>query len=64
MNEQLTVKKLRELLKGMPDNDIIYLGDDEELNGIHEAWYCQEINADEASAYSYGSLTEKGVMIS
>ena len=62
--KQLTVKQLRTLLKDMPDNYTIYLGDDEELNGIHEAYFCQKINGDEASSFSYGSYTKMGVMIS
>ena len=64
MNEQLTVKKLKELLEDMPDNDIIYLGDDEELNGIHEAYFCQRITGKEANSLTYGAWDKKGVMIS
>ena len=62
--EVLTVGTLKKIIKDMPDNLKIYLGDDEELNGIHQAYFCQEIDANEASSYSYGSYTNKGVMIS
>lgn len=35
--------------KGMSDREIkslpVYIGDDDELNGIHCAWYAQPINA-------------------
>lgn len=54
----------------------IYIGDDDELNGIHCAWYCQEIDSndtDEDMQYfveminNYGSNNElkgKGILIS
>lgn len=54
----------------------IYIGDDDELNGIHCAWYCQEIDSndtDEDTQYlveminNYGSNNElkgKGILIS
>lgn len=54
---QLTVGALREAIKGLPASTVIYLGDDEELNGIHEAFFAQEITDDDVSTYSDGSLT-------
>lgn len=54
--EQMTIKKLYKRLKEiqrklcLTDKDFeklpIYLGDDDELNGIHCAWYCEDIDAD------------------
>ena len=54
--EQLTVKKLYKRLKEiqrelcLTDEDFeklpIYLGDDDELNGVHCAWYCENIDSD------------------
>lgn len=56
--KQLTVKKLYKRLKEiqrelcLTDEDFeklpIYLGDDDELNGVHCAWYCEDIDADNA----------------
>ena len=37
--EQLTVKDLREKIKGLRGDTPIYLGNDDELNGIHMGWY-------------------------
>lgn len=54
----------------------IYIGDDDELNGIHCGWYCQVIDSnddDEDTQYlveminNYGSNNElkgKGILIS
>ena len=61
---QLTVKALKQILSGMKDDDVIYLGDDEELNGVHEAFFCQEMSGNELSSISYGSITKGGVLIS
>lgn len=40
-------------VQGMPDDEIkalpVYIGDDEELNGIHNAFYCQQIDAQDKS---------------
>lgn len=55
---QLTVRAIRETIANLPDDAVVYLGDDEELNGIHEAFFVQEITDDEVSTYSQGSLTE------
>ena len=60
---QLTIKQLKESIKGLPDNTIIYIGDDEELNGIHEAYYSQDITDEEVDSYSRGSLTGKGGLL-
>lgn len=62
--KQLTVKKLRTLLEEYDDTDIIYLGDDEELNGMHGAYFIQGINDKEAGEISWGSLKKGGVLIS
>lgn len=62
--KQLTVKSLKGYLKDMPEDAIVYIGDDEELNGLHEAFFIQEIDDDFASSASYGSITKGGVLIS
>ena len=56
MIEQLTVKELYIRLEqvrkelGLTGEEFeklpIYLGDDDEMNGIHCAWYCEGINSD------------------
>lgn len=53
MAAQLKVKNITEVLKllkkaGMSDEEIgempVYIGNDEELNGIHQAFYVEDIN--------------------
>ena len=55
MGTQLTVKQILEVIsmlqkQGMSLLEIynlpVYIGDDEELNGIHSAWYINPIDAD------------------
>ena len=62
--KQITVGRLRTLLKEYNSTDIVYLGDDEELNGLHGAYFVQEINGKEATEISWGSITKGGVLIS
>ena len=62
--KQMTVGKLKSLLENYNDTDIVYLGDDEELNGLHGAYFVQEINGKEATEISWGSITRGGVLIS
>lgn len=57
MTEQLKIKDLENLINKLktkyPDNykDIpVYLGNDDELNGIHTGWYCEEINQNDVDA--------------
>ena len=54
MNEQLTVKDFLILISKLQKEGVslheiykypIYIGDDEELNGIHSAWYINSIDA-------------------
>lgn len=40
--EELKKKYTIEEIMEMP----IYIGDDDELNGVHTAWFCEEINKD------------------
>lgn len=61
---QLTVKKLKEILSEMKDTDVIYLGDDEELNGLHSAYFCQKMSGNEISSITYGTIRKGGVLIS
>lgn len=79
--EQLKIKDLERLIeklkKKYPLNyqEIpIYLGEDDELNGIHTGWYCQEINEKNKEDkefielineyYSNVEFKEKAVLIS
>lgn len=83
--KQLVVKDIFDCVNrlqksGMNFNDImelpIYLGNDDELNGIHNGWYCQAIdsnNADEDTQYILEMIEEdyatttlngKGILIS
>lgn len=52
--EQLRLKNIVALYvelrnKGMSEKDIIelpiYIGNDDELNGIHTAWYCERLDS-------------------
>ena len=49
--EQLTVGKLKTLLKEVPDNLLVCIGDDEELNGIHGAYFAQRIDGGDRESY-------------
>ena len=58
--EQLTIGDIIELAKqlkekGMSEEDVskvkIYLGDDEELNGIHAGWYCNTFDNQDEDYY-------------
>lgn len=63
---QLKVKHLKQLFKVIKNkynltdkelNDLnIYLGDDEELNGIHYGLFCQDVNVDEAKGYKWSDM--------
>ena len=61
--KQLTVGALSALIKHLPDDTVVYIGDDEELNGIHQAFFVQTITDDEVDTYSQGSLTEQGGLL-
>lgn len=56
--KQLTVKDLREAIKGLPSDTRVFLGDDEELNGVHQAWYAQteDLLASDGKPYSHTSM--------
>lgn len=49
MNEQLTMEKILNVALAMKQKGIdlskikVFLGNDDELNGIHTAWYCELI---------------------
>lgn len=45
--EQLTVKTLIDRLKGLDGDTPVYLGNDDELNGIHMGWYVNVIDKKE-----------------
>ncbi len=81
--KQLVVKDIFDCVNrlqksGMNFNDImelpIYLGNDDELNGIHNGWYCNTIDSnDEEDSwlvemidedYATTTLNGKGILIS
>lgn len=62
--KQLTVKQLKSILNTMPENAKIYLGDDEELNGIHGAYFAQEVSKDDIVSLSYGEFDNSAILIS
>lgn len=41
MTHNLTVKEIREAIKGLPGNTTVIIGNDDELNGVHNAWFIQ-----------------------
>lgn len=49
MNEQLTMEKILNVALAMKQKGIdlskikVFLGNDDELNGIHNAWFCELI---------------------
>ena len=49
MNEQLTMEQVLNVALAMKQKGIdlskikVFLGNDDELNGIHNAWYCELI---------------------
>ena len=83
--KQLVVKDIFDCVnrlqkRGMNFNDImelpIYLGDDDELNGIHNGWYCEMIDSNDTDEdiqyivdmidedYATTTLNGKGILIS
>ena len=49
MNTQLTMQSILEVALKLEEQGLdlsklrVYLGDDDELNGVHNAWYCELI---------------------
>lgn len=49
MNTQLTMQKILDVALKLQKQGVdlskmrVYLGNDDELNGIHNAWYCESI---------------------
>ena len=47
MNTQLTMQRILEVALTLEEQGLdlsklrVYLGDDDELNGVHSAWYCE-----------------------
>lgn len=50
--KQLTVGALKTLLEEVPDDLPICIGDDEELNGIHGAYFAQSLAGEDREAYA------------
>lgn len=61
--KQLTVGVLRALIKHLPDDMFVFLGDDEELNGTHEAYFVQTVEKDELNEMGCGSEHESGGLL-
>lgn len=60
---QLTIKAIRETIAHLPDDMVVYLGDDEELNGVHQAFFVQTIEKDELNKVGYGNDYDKGGLL-
>ena len=64
--EQLKASDLVELLGKLIENgeDLtkipVYIGDDDELNGIHTAWFCQKVVEKEEDMYYIEMINENG----
>ena len=52
MNTQLTMQSILEVALKLEEQGLdlsklkVYLGDDDELNGVHNAWYCELVEND------------------
>jgi hypothetical protein len=52
MNTQLTMQSILDLALKLEEQGLnlsklkVYLGDDDELNGVHNAWYCELVEND------------------
>ena len=52
MNEQLTMEKILNVALAMKQKGIdlskikVFLGNDDELNGVHNAWFCELVEND------------------
>lgn len=82
MNNQLTMKNILDVAlelkrKGLDLSKIpIYIGNDDELNGVHNAWYCNLLDSEDKREemkslvefvnINYGTteLKGKGILIS
>ena len=66
MNTQLTMQSILEVAlklekQGLDLSKIrVYLGDDDELNGVHNAWFCElvENDGEEDNDFSVGLINE------
>ena len=52
MNTQLTMESILEVALKLKEQGLdlskirVFLGDDDELNGVHNAWYCELVEND------------------
>lgn len=52
MNTQLTMQSILEVALKLEEQGLdlskirVFLGDDDELNGVHNAWYCELVEND------------------
>ena len=66
MNTQLTMQSILEVALKLEEQGLdlsklrVYLGDDDELNGVHNAWYCElvENNGEEENNCIYELINE------
>ena len=62
---QLTVGQLKNAIKNLPNDTVVYIGDDEELNGIHHAFFIQACTKKELlDLCDYGDFKKGGLLIS
>lgn len=61
--KQLTVGALSALIKHLPDDMVVYLGDDEELNGVHQAFFVQTVKKNELNDMGCGNDYNKGGLL-
>ena len=52
----LTVGALRKAIVGLPKDTIVIIGNDDELNGVHNAWYAQTEQVDNLKIRTIGNL--------
>ena len=59
MNTQLTMQSILEVALKLEKQGLdlsklrVYLGDDDELNGVHNAWYCELVENDGEEENNY-----------
>ena len=59
MNEQLTMEQILNVALAMKQKGIdlskikVFLGNDDELNGIHNAWFCELVENDGEEENNY-----------
>lgn len=52
----LTVRDIRKAIVGLPQNTVVIIGNDDELNGVHNAWYIQTEEVNDVKLKAIGSV--------